>query len=98
MRARSSRCKHAGAGSITLVGNEVEMTRERDADEDVIEDDPTDPNHPDHDLSEAAPAYLDYIDKPWFLLRSLLMIITVLVIGGLVLPYLFRFYPSGPPY
>jgi hypothetical protein len=52
-------------------------------------DDPNDPSHPDHDLSEAAP-YIEYPapPKPWYMRRWLLMIVAVITITGLLLPYL----------
>ena len=58
------------------------------AEEDGPSDDPNDPSHPDHDLSEAvgysawqAPA------KPWFTRRWVLLTVAVVVILGLVLPF-----------
>jgi hypothetical protein len=53
------------------------------------EDDPTDPSHPDFDLSEAAP-YSPYegAPRPWFTRRWFLMIVALLVVVGLFLPYL----------
>lgn len=56
----------------------------------ILEDDPTDPSHPDYDLSSAAPAYLDKIDKPWFLQRWFVGLVALLLIAGLVLPYFLR--------
>ena len=53
------------------------------------EDDPNDPHHPDHDLSEAAP-HVEYREppKPWYMRRWLLLIIGFFMISGLLLPYL----------
>lgn len=53
-------------------------------------DDPTDPNHPDYDLSSAAPAYLIEEQKPWFIRRWVMIIAAVLIIGGILLPYFLR--------
>ena len=61
------------------------------------EDDPNDPRHPDHDLSESAPylvegepfkySYESY-RGPWFTRRWVMLIFAVLIIVGLVLPFL----------
>jgi hypothetical protein len=58
-----------------------------DLDED---DDPTDPSHRDHDLSDASPAmsWAPEPDKPWFIRRWMLLVIGLLVCFGLLLPYL----------
>lgn len=65
------------------------MNDDRQGDPDLFEaDDPTDPDHPDYDLSVAAPAYLIEEPRPWFLQRWFLLSVAVLVISGLVLPYL----------
>jgi hypothetical protein len=53
------------------------------------EDDPTDPRHPDHDLSVSAP-YIQFQPpaKPWFTRRLVLILIAIFAIGGLIIPYL----------
>ena len=57
-------------------------------------DDPNNPLHPDHDLSDS----YDYgwerpaDTKPWYLQRWLFMIVGILVIISMVLPFLPRFY------
>ena len=70
------------------------VTREdRPLDDQGLEEDEvdlSDPRHPDHDLSEWAP-YTPPIDpKPWFIRRWALLIVGVLVIIGLILPFLTR--------
>ena len=53
------------------------------------EDDPNDPNHPDYDLSEAGiHAHREYDAKPWLLRRGVLVLLSVLVLAGLLLPLL----------
>ena len=53
------------------------------------EDDPNDPRHPDHDLSEAAPLWLDPAStQPWFTRRGVIIAVAILVILGLLLPSL----------
>ena len=54
-----------------------------------LDDDPTDPAHPDYDLSTARP-YTSYEPpaRPWYSQRWLLIIVALAVIAGLVLPYL----------
>jgi hypothetical protein len=52
-------------------------------------DDPTDPEHPDYDLSVASP-YAPYEPppKPWFMRRLALILVAIVVITGLFVPYL----------
>ncbi len=54
-------------------------------------DDPNDPSHPDYDLSEAA-GYSGWSPppKPWFIRRWVLLVVAVLVIVGLLLPFVQR--------
>jgi len=60
----------------------------RSGDED---DDPNDPSHPDYDLSNSAPYDFDEpYEKPWFLRRWVLLLVSVIVLVGLLLPYLWR--------
>ncbi len=50
--------------------------------------DPNDPTHPDHDLSESA-SYAWYPrDKPFYLRRGVILVVTILVIIGLMIPLL----------
>ena len=60
------------------------------------EDDPNDPRHPDHDLSESAPYLVDgepykYSYEgyrgPWFTRRWVMLIFAVVIILGLLLPF-----------
>ncbi|MPZ49673.1 MAG: hypothetical protein GEU75_10330 [Dehalococcoidia bacterium] len=70
----------------------IERDTEAESDDDDDDDDLSDPEHPDHDLSEwsaYSPGVRD--TKPWFTRRWLLILISVLVILGLVLPFLQRF-------
>jgi hypothetical protein len=53
--------------------------------------DPTDPSHPDHDLSEAAGyGAWEPVEKPNPWLRRGLLILSLLAILGLILPALIR--------
>ncbi len=68
------------------------MTRD---DEPVEEDEQasfSDPRNPDWDLSHWAPAGLPSSEdrKPWFTQRWVLLIVAVLVITGLMLPFIVR--------
>lgn len=55
---------------------------------DYDEDDPSDPNHPDHDLSEAGiRVHRDY-DHPWLLRRGVFYLLGILLLVGLLLPFL----------
>jgi hypothetical protein len=56
-------------------------------------DDPNDPRHPDHDLSESMP-YSSYEapPKPWYTRRWLMLIVAIVMITGLLLPYLRDFF------
>ena len=50
--------------------------------------DPNDPTHPDHDLSESAGyAGWDPAPKPLLTRRGVILLITLLVIVGLLLPF-----------
>ena len=53
--------------------------------------DPNDPTHPDYDLSEAA-GYGGWepAPKPIFLRRGVILIVTLLVIIGLMVPFVWR--------
>ena len=57
------------------------------------DDDPNNPRHRDHDLSDSAdydwdrPAHT----KPWYLQRWFLLTIGVLLVFSLLVPYLFQF-------
>jgi len=52
------------------------------------DDDPNDPSHPDHDLSESAPHdYDEGYARPWFARRWLLLAVAILLIIGLFLPF-----------
>ena len=56
------------------------------------DDDPNDPSHPDFDLSDSAPYDFDEpYEKPWFLQRWLLLMVSAIVLLGLLLPYFLRF-------
>jgi hypothetical protein len=53
--------------------------------------DPSDPTHPDYDLSEAAGyAGWEPTPKPLLLRRGVLLLVAVLVIVGLLIPVLVR--------
>lgn len=55
--------------------------------------DPNDPAHPDYDLSEAAGyAYWEPAPKPWYVRRGVILLVTILVILGLLIPVLARLY------
>ena len=54
------------------------------------EDDPTNPAHPDFDLSEGAPYGSEPPRKPWFLRRWALLLVSSVLVVSLVLPYLWR--------
>ncbi|HEU0072799.1 MAG TPA: hypothetical protein VFS30_02215 [Dehalococcoidia bacterium] len=56
------------------------------------DDDPNDPSHRDYDLSNSAPYDFDEpYEKPWFLRRWLLLLVSLIVLAGLLLPYALRF-------
>jgi hypothetical protein len=60
-------------------------------DSDYEFDDPNDPRHPDFDLSESAPYDFDEpYEKPWFLRRGVLLLVSALLIISLLLPFAFR--------
>ena len=68
---------------------------EDDEDDDELEGewelDPNDPTHPDHDLSvDAGYAGWDSSPSPPLIRRGFVLLITVLVIIGLVVPLLIR--------
>jgi hypothetical protein len=53
--------------------------------------DPNDPTHPDYDLSEAAGyGAWEPAPKPLMLRRGVIVIVTVLVIIGLMVPFVWR--------
>ncbi len=66
-----------------------------DEDEDELEGewelDPNDPTHPDYDLSEAA-GYAEWgpAPKPLLIRRGTVLLLTLLVLAGLVIPILLR--------
>ena len=53
--------------------------------------DPNDPTHPDHDLSDTA-GYADWEppSKPVLLRRGMVLLVTMLIIMGLLIPLLLR--------
>jgi hypothetical protein len=61
-------------------------------DEDEVEydeDDPTDPSHPDYDLSVASPyRHVEPQPRFWFTSRWVLILVALFAVTGLVLPYL----------
>jgi hypothetical protein len=60
----------------------------RSGDED---DDQNDPSHPDYDLSDSAPYDFDEpYEKPWFLRRWVLLLVSVIVVVSLLLPFVVR--------
>jgi hypothetical protein len=62
------------------------LTRSGDQD-----DDPNDPSHPDYDLSDSAPYDFDEpYEKPWFLRRWVLLLVSVIVVVSLLLPFVVR--------
>ena len=52
--------------------------------------DPNDPTHPDHDLSISSSYLWEPPAKPIYLRRGVIVVVTVLVILGLLLPVLYR--------
>jgi hypothetical protein len=53
------------------------------------DDDPNDPSHRDHDLSETAPDWWrEAPRRPLFARRWALLIVALIAVAGLVLPYL----------
>jgi hypothetical protein len=57
----------------------------------IDEDDPNDPRHPDFDLSESAPYDFDEpYAKPWYLRRGVLLVVSALLIFSLLLPLALR--------
>ena len=65
------------------------MTEHQEAPRFEEDDDPNDPHHPDHDLSEAAPVWLDAADvRPWFIKRGFVIVVALIVILGLLVPSL----------
>lgn len=52
--------------------------------------DPNDPSHPDHDLSISSSYLWEPPAKPIYLRRGVIVLVTVLVILGLLLPVLAR--------
>ncbi|MDP3768390.1 MAG: hypothetical protein U1B78_02905 [Dehalococcoidia bacterium] len=53
--------------------------------------DPNDPTHPDYDLSESA-GYAEWegTPKPVLLRRGMVLLLTLLIIAGLLIPFLLR--------
>jgi hypothetical protein len=74
-----------------------EASGEEDADDVDLDDgtwelDPNDPSHPDHDLSVAAGYGLwEPAPKPLLVRRGVVLLFSVLVIIGLMIPILLRF-------
>lgn len=66
---------------------------DEDPGEGVWELDPTDPNHPDYDLSTAA-GYRNWepAPKPVYLRRGVVVVVTVFIIVGLMIPLLVRIF------
>jgi hypothetical protein len=55
------------------------------------DDDPNNPDHPDFDLSESAPYDFDPpYEKPWFLRRWVLLLVSLIILVSLLLPYALR--------
>ena len=56
------------------------------------DDDPNDPRHRDHDLSDSAPYDWERPAdvKPWFLQRWFMLTVSLLLVLSLLLPYVFR--------
>jgi len=52
--------------------------------------DPNDPTHPDHDLSTSSSYLWEPPAKPLYLRRGFILVVTILVILGLLLPVLAR--------
>lgn len=65
-----------------------------DEDEEELEGkwelDPSDPSHPDHDLSTSSSYLWEPPAKPLYLRRGVIAFVTILVILGLLLPVLAR--------
>jgi len=67
------------------------LKSEHDLDGSGFEDDPNDPDHPDFDLSESAPYDFDGpYEKPWFLRRGVLLLVSAVLIFSLLLPLALR--------
>jgi hypothetical protein len=79
-------------GLLEAVPVNVKAARQQILDHESQTDDPTDPTHPDFDLSEAAPYSSQEHRKPWFLRRWALIVVSALVVVSLVLPYVWRLY------
>ena len=67
---------------------------ENEEDEEELEGewelDPNDPTHPDHDLSISSSYLWEPPPKPLYLRRGVIVLVTILVILGLLLPVLYR--------
>jgi len=67
---------------------------ENEADDEELEGewelDPSDPTHPDHDLSTSSSYLWEPPAKPLYLRRGVIVFVTILVILGLLLPVLAR--------
>ena len=78
MRQQQEEEKDPGTGFVDEDGTTWEL-------------DPTDPSHPDHDLSEAAGyGAWEPVEKPNPWLRRALVVLSLLAILGLILPVLIR--------
>ncbi len=56
------------------------------------DEDPTDPSHPDYDLSTASPyRHVEPQPRYWFTSRWVLIIVAAIAIGGMLIPY-FRLF------
>lgn len=80
--------KDAAADSAPL---EDDGDEDDEMSEGVWELDPNDPTHPDYDLSvDAGPANWDATPSPPLISRTVVLVITLLVIIGLTVPFWFR--------
>ncbi len=71
-------------------GTDEEIDEDEEELEGEWELDPNDPSHPDHDLSISSSYLWEPPPKPLYLRRGFIMVVTVLVILGLLLPVLAR--------
>jgi hypothetical protein len=56
------------------------------------DEDPTNPAHPDYDLSTASPyRHVEPQPRYWFTARWVLLLIAIIAIGGMLIPY-FRLF------
>jgi len=62
----------------------LHMRYDNEFEDDYEEDDPNNPEHPDHDLSESAPYSSLPRPDPWYMRRWVMLIVAIMVIFALV--------------